>query len=102
VRASFIGDDQGAMSLRIAGSAARLDATSVIVPQWGATLRVTAGDDVLVDEKAADGENSYVRQLQHLVAVLDDGSPSILGADRGVGTMRVVDAIYRAAGLLPR
>jgi len=102
VRASFIGDDQGAMWLRIAGSAADLEATSVIVPQWGATLRVTAGGDVLVDEKAVDGENSYARQLEHLVAVLADGSPSILDADRGVGTMRTVDDIYRAAGLLPR
>lgn len=102
LRSSFLGDDQGAMSLRIAGSAAQLEATSVIVPQWGATLRVTAGDDVLIDEQAADGENSYARQLEHLVAVLRDGSPSILDADRAVGTMRVVDDIYRAAGLQPR
>lgn len=102
LRASFIGDDQGAMWMRVAGSAAHLEATSVIVPQWGATLRVTAGDDVLIDEKAVEGENSYVRQLEHLVAVLDDGSPSILDAARGVGTMRTVDDIYRAAGLQPR
>jgi predicted dehydrogenase len=102
VRASFLGDDKGAMWLRVTGSAAELIATSVIVPQWGATLRVTAGDDVLVDEKAAEGENSYARQLEHIAAVLADGSPSILDAARGVGTMRVVDDIYRVAGLEPR
>jgi predicted dehydrogenase len=102
VRASFIGNDQGAMSLRVTGSAADLVATSVIVPQWGATLRVTSGDEVLVDENAADGENSYARQLEHVAAVLADGSPSILDAARGVGTMRVVDDIYRVAGLEPR
>ncbi|WP_241704083.1 Gfo/Idh/MocA family protein [Leifsonia shinshuensis] len=102
VRASFLGDDEGAMSLRIAGSAAHLEATSVIVPQWGATLRVSAGDDLLVEETAVDGENSYARQLEHLVAVLGDGAPSILDAERGVGTMRAVDDIYRAAGLEPR
>ncbi|WP_194396814.1 Gfo/Idh/MocA family protein [Microbacterium atlanticum] len=102
VRSSFIGDDKGAMSLVVEGSDARLEATSVIVPQWGATLHVTAGDDVLVVEKAAEGENSYARQLEHLVAVLADGSASILDAERGVGTMRVVDDIYRAAGLEPR
>jgi len=102
LRTSFLGDDQGAMRLRVVGSAAHLEATSVIVPQWGATLRVTDGDVVLVDERAADGENSYARQLEHLVTVLRDGSPSILDADRGVGTMRVVDDIYRAAGLQPR
>jgi predicted dehydrogenase len=102
VRSSFIGDDQGAMSLRVAGSAAELVATSVIVPQWGATLRVTAGEELLLEEKAAEDENSYARQLEHLVAVLADGAPSILDARRGVGTMRVLDDIYRAAGLEPR
>ena len=102
MRSSFLGDDQGAMSLRVSGSAAELLATSVIVPQWGATLRVTAGEKVLLEDKAAEGENSYARQLEHLVAVLADGSPSLLDARRGVGTMRVVDDVYRAAGLQPR
>ncbi|MFC5790260.1 Gfo/Idh/MocA family protein [Agromyces tardus] len=102
VRSSFIGDDTGSMSLRVVGSDASLEATSVIVPQWGAALTVTAGDRVLIQERAAEGENSYARQLEHLVTVLRDGSPSLLDADRAVGTMRVVDDIYRAAGLQPR
>ena len=46
-----------------------LEATSVIVPQWGAVMRVTAGDRMLIEEKAVDGENSYARQLEHVVAV---------------------------------
>lgn len=102
VRSSFIGDDAGRMSLRVVGSDASLEATSVIVPQWGAALTVTAGDHQVIQERAAEGENSYVRQLEHLVTVLRDGSPSLLDADRAVGTMRVVDDIYRAAGLQPR
>jgi hypothetical protein len=55
-----------------------------------------------VEARAVEGESSYVRQLEHLVAVLADGSPSLLDADRAVGTMKVVDDIYRAAGLEPR
>lgn len=102
VRSSFIGDDAGSMSLRVAGSEASLVATSVIVPQWGAVLRVTAGDQVLLEEKAVEGENSYARQLAHVVAALRDGTPSELDAALGVGTMRVVDDVYRAAGLQPR
>jgi predicted dehydrogenase len=102
IRSSFIGDDQGSMSLRVTGDAASLEATSVIVPQWGATLRVTAGDDLVIDEKAVDGENSYARQLEHVVAALRDGSPSPLDAALGVGTMTVIDDVYRAAGLQPR
>ncbi|MCY1715642.1 Gfo/Idh/MocA family oxidoreductase [Microbacterium sp. SL62] len=103
LRASFLGDDQGAMWVRVDGAAASLLATSVIVPQWGATLTVIAADGTMLRETAADPvENSYARQLEHLVAALGDGSESVLEARRGVGTMRVVDAIYRAAGLEPR
>lgn len=103
LRASFRGDDAGAMWVRVDGSAASLWATSVIVPQWGATLTVTSTDGSVLRSVAADpDENSYARQLEHLVTVLGDGSPSILDARRGVGTMRVVDEIYRAAGLQPR
>ncbi len=102
IRSSFIGDEQGRMSLRVHGSAATLEATSVIVPQWGATLRVTAGEELLIDEKAVEGENSYARQLEHVLAALRDGTPSELDAALGVGTMTVVDAVYRAAGLQPR
>jgi predicted dehydrogenase len=103
IRTSFIGDDKGAMSLKVVGSDAILEATSVIVPQWGATLRVTSNDgQVLVEDHAKDGENSYARQLEHLVAALAGSKPSILDAERAVGTMRIVDDIYRAAGLQPR
>jgi predicted dehydrogenase len=102
VRSSFIGDDQGSMSLRVTGDAASLEATSVIVPQWGAVMSVAAGDRVLIEERAVDGENSYARQLEHVVAVLHDGSPSPLDAALGVGTMRVIDDVYRASALQPR
>jgi predicted dehydrogenase len=102
VRASFIGDDTGSMSLRVIGSSAVLEATSVIVPQWGATLRVGSDAGTLLEAKAQDGENSYAQQLAHVAAVLREDSPSILDAARGVGTMRAVDAVYRAAGLQPR
>lgn len=102
IRSSFIGDDQGSMTLRVEGSDASLVATSVIVPQWGAVLTVTAGDAVLLHENAVEGENSYARQLEHVVAALRTGEPSELDAGLGVGTMRVVDDVYRAAGLQPR
>jgi predicted dehydrogenase len=103
IRSSFIGDDKGAMSLKVNGSEATLDATSVIVPQWGATLTVTSTDgEMLREAKAVEGENSYARQLGHLVEVLRNGSPSILDAHKAVGTMKIVDDIYRAAGLQPR
>lgn len=102
VRSSFIGDDEGRMELNVIGSAAALRATSVIVPQWGVTLRVAAGDEVLVDEAADPSESSYVAQLEHLVDVLGRGGDSPLRADAAVATMETLDEVYRAAGLEPR
>jgi predicted dehydrogenase len=102
LRASFLGQGKGSMSLQVTGSTATLDATSVIVPQWGAELRVTSPEGLLVEARAEEGESSYVRQLEHLADVLRDGSPSLLDAGRAVGTMKVVDDIYRASGLEPR
>ena len=103
VRSSFIGDDKGAMSLKVFGTNANLEATSVIVPQWGATLKVTNHDgEILLETKAIEGENSYARQLEHLVSALESGAPSILDAHQAVGTMKIVDDIYLAAGLQPR
>ena len=103
LRTSFIGDDKGSMSLKVVGSTATLDATSVIVPQWGATLKVVGIDgNLLIDEVAQEGENSYVRQLEHLVSVLNSGDESILDSNRAVGTMKIVDEIYLAAGLETR
>lgn len=102
VRASFLGDDNGRMFLDVVGSSAKLHATSVIVPQWGATVRVTAGEDVLIEEKVVEGESSYVAQLEHLVDVLFAGTPTPLGAGDAMATMALVDDVYRSAGLQPR
>jgi len=102
LRASFLGDDAGAMTLRASGGVAEAVATSVIVPQWGATLRVTRGGELVESHDADPADNSYASQLAHLRDVLRDASPSVLDASHGVGTMRVLDAIYRAAGLQPR
>jgi hypothetical protein len=90
------------MTLHVTGEDAVLDATSVIVPQWGATLSVAAGDRVIQAVAADPADNSYLAQLDHLAEVIRTGVPSILDAERGVGTMRTVDAIYRAGGLEPR
>jgi predicted dehydrogenase len=48
------------------------------------------------------GGATYDYQLEAFVAAVRDGAPVLTGLDDSVANMRVIDAIYRAAGLDPR
>ena len=45
------------------------------------------------------GESSYAMQLRAFVAALRSGTPPTTDASDGVANMKVIDAIYEAAGL---
>ncbi|MFO0553979.1 MAG: Gfo/Idh/MocA family oxidoreductase [Polyangiaceae bacterium] len=48
------------------------------------------------------GEATYTSQLRAFVEHVQHGAPVPTSAEDGVANMRVIDAIYRAAGLSPR
>jgi len=48
------------------------------------------------------GENAYVLQLQAFVRAIQQGAASTTATADGVANMRVIDAVYLAAGLEPR
>jgi predicted dehydrogenase len=52
-------------------------------------------------EKVA-GEATYTHQLRAFVAAVADGAPTLTPPSDSVATMRVIDDVYRAAGLAPR
>jgi predicted dehydrogenase len=71
-----------------------------IAPQMGhqLTIKTSAGEK----QESVPGDTSYTHQLRAFVAALrGQGEFSTDGAD-GVVSMRIIDDVYRAAGLPPR
>jgi predicted dehydrogenase len=82
---------------RIVGDLGELRVTNPILPHRYHRLRLrTAGGTTR--ERVA-GEATYVHQLRAFVRAVREGGPATTDAADGVANMRVVDAIYQAAGL---
>jgi predicted dehydrogenase len=82
------------------GERGELKVTNPVGPHWGhlLTIKTAAGE---INETVA-GETTYTHQLRAFVAALrGEGSFPTDGAE-GVINMRVIDEVYRAAGLSPR
>jgi predicted dehydrogenase len=82
------------------GDRGELRVTNPVGPHWGhlLTLKTPSGE---VNEKV-EGETTYTYQLRAFAAaVRGEGSFPTDGAE-GVINMRVIDDVYRAAGLTPR
>ena len=48
------------------------------------------------------GRSTYSHQLDAFAAAVEQGRPFPTGVDDAIANMRVIDAVYRAAGLEPR
>lgn len=83
----------------VQGDRGRLSVFNPVAPQYGHRLTVT-GPGGRRREKAP-GPSSYAGQLDAFVRAVR-GAPIPTPAEHGVANMRVIDAIYRAAGMAPR
>ena len=88
------------MSLRIEGERGEIRVFNPIAPHLynRLTVRTPSGK---TSERVA-GESTYACQLRAFVAHVRNGTPVPTGPDDAIANMRVIDAVYRAAGLLPR
>jgi predicted dehydrogenase len=87
-------------SMRIVGERGELRVLNPIAPQFynRVTVRTPAGKR---SERVA-GDATYTRQLRAFVDHVRKGTSVPTGPDDAVANMRVIDAVYRAAGLRPR
>ena len=98
---SFLAERGPVVDLVLTGTQGRLVIKLLVLPHMGATMRLEWRGDRVYEERA-DSTPSYVFQLRELVRCVRDGAPVLTSAEDGALTLRVVDEIYRKAGLRPR
>ena len=100
VMASMRDEDGFAADLEVTGSAGTLQLQMPYHPHWGGRLTVTTASETSTE--TGDGRSSYAYMLEAFRDAVRDGAPVLTDAREATATMRVVDAVYRAAGLAPR
>jgi predicted dehydrogenase len=100
VRCSMAADVTLEILLRVTGSNGELTANNPLAPHFGHRLRIRANGDETVEQ--VEGQTTYDHQLEAFVAAVLDGEEQPTGGEDAVANMRVIDGIYRAAGLQPR
>ena len=88
------------ISARVVGEQGELKIFNPIAPHLFGRLsiRTAAG----TRRERGGGDATYTHQLRAFAAWVGGGSPMPSDATDGVANMRVIDAVYRAAGLQPR
>jgi predicted dehydrogenase len=86
--------------LQVTGSKGKLRADNPLAPHFGHILRLTIDGDEKTER--VEGRTTYDHQLDGFLAAVLDGEEQPTGGRDGVANMRVIDAIYRAAGMQPR
>ena len=87
-------------SLAVQGDQGRITVTNPLSPHTGHELQVkTAAGET---SEVVDGQSTYAHQLEHVVDLIAGDTRPITGGKDAVGNMRLIDAIYSAAGMLPR
>ena len=85
---------------KVIGSEATMKVTNPLAPQIWHRLSVK-GPSGSRKERVAGGA-TYGYQLAAFVAAVRDGAPTLTPPADSIATMRVIDDIYRAAGMQPR
>ncbi|PRX96286.1 Gfo/Idh/MocA family protein [Allonocardiopsis opalescens] len=85
---------------RAVGERGELNVTNYLAPQFGHGFAVTV-DGVRRRERFSPAP-TYAYQLRAFADAVESGTPVLTGPRDGAANMRVIDEIYRAAGLWPR
>jgi len=85
---------------RVRGEAAEMWVTNPLAPHLFHRLRLDGPEGTRTETVA--GRSTYAHQLEAFVRAVRSGAPLPTDAADGVANMRVIDDVYRAAGLAPR
>lgn len=87
-------------TLRVRGDDGELFVENPLAPHSGHRLQVEGPGGTRTEQVA--GATTYNHQLKAFAAAVLDGGPRLTGGADAIANMRVIDAIYRAAGMSPR
>jgi predicted dehydrogenase len=85
------------IAAHVEGTRGRMRVVNYVAPQY--FNRLTVKVDGKTTRERVRGDTSYVAQLKAFVAAVRDGTPFPTTARDAVETMRIIDDVYRAAGL---
>ena len=85
------------VAAHVEGTRGRMKVLNFVAPQIYNSLKVTV--DGKTTRERVRGDASYVAQLKAFVAAVRDGTPFPTTPRDAVTTMRLIDDIYRAAGM---
>ncbi len=89
-----------AIYARVVGERGELRITNPVMPQLWHKLTVVVDGKRRVERFPR--RPTYEFQLEAFAAAVRDGAPTLTPPEDAIATMRVIDAIYRAAGMQPR
>jgi predicted dehydrogenase len=87
-------------AIRVTGSRGEMRVLNFIAPQYYNRLSVTVGGTRI--RERVHGEPTYAAQLRAFAAAVQDGGPVLTPPEDAIVTMRLIDDIYRAAGMRAR
>jgi len=100
VTASLFSARLVAIQARVRGSGGEMRVLNPLAPHFFHSLKLVKPGKTT--RERLSGEATYTHQLRAFVQHVRGGAPMSSDARDGVANMRVIDAIYRAAGLPPR
>jgi predicted dehydrogenase len=87
-------------SARVYGASGELRVTFPFLPHHFHRITVRSGGATRHEQLV--GETTYFYQLQAFARAVQAGAPAQTNATDAIANMRVIDDVYRAAGLRPR
>ena len=97
---SMDGDAPFEATLDVIGSEGALHVRNPLAPQLGHRIELRQGGETR--EETAPGRSTYHHQLEAVVSALREGARLPTGGADAIANLRVLDGVYRAAGLGPR
>lgn len=97
---SLNGRAETEIRLKVEGEKGELDVTNFFIPHWGHEWTMRVGGETL--KERFDPTPTFVFQMRDIAQVLTHAKPVQTTIEDAVRNMRVIDAIYDAAGMRRR